>query len=199
MHQKTDQEIDVHDAHERLPADWVDASPPALRRVGCLHPPPRLPQTGPQKKRGVDRRQHQGNGVQRRLQVQAAPQQRRDPRADQQAKQQGEADLVAPVAAAGPLQEGDADAGAAVDEDGKGDRYNSTENEKNLRIGHGALGTLHAGQVLGAEQVVDAVNEINDGGDGVAGLKTVPDGCGRWLRHGLGSINSKRWGTGVKR
>ena len=112
--------------------------------------------------------------MQRRLQVQATPQQRGNAGADEQSKKQGEADLVAAVPAAGPLQERDADAGAAVDEEGKGDRYNCTKNEKYPGIGHGAFSALHTGQVLGTEQVIDAVDEINNRGNIVACLKRVP-------------------------
>ena len=167
-----------------------------MRGAGCLDAPPRLPQAGPQQKCGVYRRQHQRDGVQRRLEVQATPHQRGNAGADQQSEKQGKADLVTAVPAAGPLQERNADAGAAVDEDGKSDRYNCTKDEKDPGTGHGALGALHAGEVLGTEQVIDAVDEINNGGNIVACLKAVPFRCGGRLRHGGMSIDSIRCGGG---
>ena len=73
--------------------------------------------------------------------------------------------------AAGAVKERHADAGAAIDEEWKGDRYNAAEDEKGGGVRHAALGALHAGEVLGAEQVIDAVNEIDDSGNGVALLQ----------------------------
>jgi hypothetical protein len=71
------------------------------------------------------------------------------------------------------LKERHPDAGATIDEEWKGDRYNAAEDEECGGVRHAALGALHADEILSAEQVINAIDEINDSGNGVTPLQGV--------------------------